>query len=111
MTVSEITEHPALVASIIGILLSSLIGFITWWFKVIRKKIIDHIDRSDNVLVPQIHKKIDEVEEMLTSKHVEYIKLFASIDKRLVLLESNSKDIKKVLSILEVLSEKIEKTR
>lgn len=105
-----ISENPGVIALIVGLLFSSLVGFVGWWFRVIRSKLISHIEQEEKNLIPGFNAKIDNLEKKLTILHIENLKRFSSLDKRLAIMEDKTKDsMRDVLVVLDKLAIKMDK--
>lgn len=105
-----ITENPGIVAVIVSLLFTSLVGFVGWWFRVIRSKLLSHIEQEEKNLIPSFHVKIDNLEEKLTRLHIENLHRFSNLDKRLAVMEDKTKsNLRDVLTTLDKLAIKMDK--
>ena len=92
-----IANNPGVVALIVGLLFSSLIGFVGWWFRVIRSKLISHIESEEKNLIPSFHAKMSGMEDKLTALHIENLGRFSTLDKRLSIMEDKTKTSMRVI--------------
>lgn len=105
-----IKEHSGVIALILSILFGMIVTFIGWFIKHVRSKIMLHIEKSEKELVPHINNKIDALEDKLMGLHIENIKRFSNLDKRLSIMENKTKDnLRDVLSVLDKLAVKMDK--
>ena len=104
-----ITTFPEPIAVIIFILFTSLVGFIAWWVRIIRHKIISHVDKEETITWPNFEVKVNIVSAKMQENHLEYIKRFGYMDKRLALLEVTNGELKEVLLAVNNLSTQITK--
>lgn len=105
-----ITDNPGVIALIVGLLFSSLIGFVGWWFRVIRSKLISHIESEEKNLIPSFHAKMNDVEKKLTTLHIENLKRFSVLDKRLSIIEDKTKSsMVTIIATLDKIVLKLEK--
>lgn len=75
--------------NVILLLTGTLIGFVTWWIRVIRKKLVDHVEKEENITWPKFQKQ-------LHSNHLEVIRALGSLDKRVSILEHANGEMKEL---------------
>lgn len=100
-----IKEHSGIVVVILGALFSLIAAITAWFIKHVRTKIINHIDKAENEIVPAIDGKIDELEKEIMHFHIQNLERFSNLDKRLTLIEDKSiMDVKKLTDIHDKLA-------
>lgn len=105
-----ISNNPGVAALIIGLLFTSLVGFVGWWLRVIRSKLLSHIDQEEKNLIPSFHARIDSLDRKLTDLHIENLKRFSVLDKRLAIMEDKTKNsMRDVLVTLDKLAVKMDR--
>lgn len=105
-----IREHSGVAALILGFLVSVLVAFIGWFIKHVRHKVIKHIEKAEEEVIPLFHNRINELEDRLIKLHIENIKRFSNLDKRLTVMEEKTKDnMRDVLVVLDKLAQKMDK--
>lgn len=86
--------------NLILLLSGSLIAFVTWWMRIIRKKLVSHVDKEEKITWPKFQKQLND-------NHLEVIRAVGNLDKRVALLERANGEMKELKTAMVNLSAQI----